>query len=95
LGAQKVIVENDVARLEGGTLAGSLIMLDQGVRNMVNVAGWSLADALCMATATPADTLGLAHKGRFHPGSDADVVILDPTLQVNLTMIEGRIVYQA
>jgi N-acetylglucosamine-6-phosphate deacetylase len=95
LGAQKVVVENNVARLEGGALAGSLIMLDQAVRNMVHLSGLPLADALWMATATPADTLHLKHKGRLHPGSDADVVILDDALQVRLTMIEGQIVYQA
>jgi N-acetylglucosamine-6-phosphate deacetylase len=70
-------------------------MLDQAVRNMVNLAGVALADALWMATATPADTLQLKHKGRLHPGSDADVVILDSNLQVKRTLIEGQVVYQA
>lgn len=94
LGAQKVVVDNDVARLEGGALAGSLIMLDQAVRNMVALAGVPLADALWMATATPADTLGLANKGRLQPGYDADVVILDSALQVNRTVIGGQVVYR-
>jgi N-acetylglucosamine-6-phosphate deacetylase len=94
LGAQKVTVENGVARLESGALAGSLIMLDQAVRNMVSLGGLPLASALQMATATPADALGLANKGRLQPGSDADVVILDAALQVHLTMIAGQMVYQ-
>jgi N-acetylglucosamine-6-phosphate deacetylase len=95
LGTQKVLVDNNAARLEGGTLAGSLIMLDQAVRNMVSLADWPLADVLQMASTTPAATLGLPHKGRLLPGHDADIVILDPTLHVTHTLIEGQLAYQS
>lgn len=95
LGAQKIVVDGNIARREDGTLAGGLLMLDQAVRNMVNLAGWPRHEVLTMASATPADCLGLTNKGRLEAGRDADVVIFDANLQVALTMIEGQVVYEA
>ncbi len=69
-------------------------MLDQGVRNMVNLAERPLEEALQMASQTPAGLLGLPNKGKLAPEYDADIIILDQNLQVTLTMVRGHIVYQ-
>ncbi len=42
----------------------------------------------------PARVLAL-NKGPLAPGLDADVVLLDETLQPQLTMVEGQVVYHA
>ena len=93
LGGQRVRVEEDAVRLPDGTLAGSAILLDQAVRLMVKLSGCSLADALVMATASPARTIGAARKGQLSPGFDADLVVLDADYQVESTIIAGELVY--
>ena len=49
-----------------------------------------------MASAVPAAALGLAgRKGTLQPGADADLILLDDEAQVRLTMVAGRVVYDA
>lgn len=92
LGGQKVIVRDGQARLEAGNLAGSTLTLDKAVKNMVEAAGIPLADALKMASLTPARLIGAdGHKGRIEQGYDADVVLLDEAdLSVKGVMIAGK-----
>jgi N-acetylglucosamine-6-phosphate deacetylase len=94
LGNQTVESSSVGVRLPNGTLAGSLCMLDQAVRNIVNLAGRPLAEALQMASQTPADMLGLSDKGKLAPGYDADIIILDDNLEITLTLVRGHIIYQ-
>jgi len=91
LGGQKVIADGVSARLEDGTLAGSLLMMDQAVRNMET---WGLAGALRMASETPARLLGLSHLGTIREGNDADLVLFDDEMQVRMTIIKGEVVYE-
>ncbi len=94
LGDHEVIVDKTTARLASGTLAGSLLRMDTAVRHLITFTGCTLAEALPTVTRTPADLLGLPHKGRIAPHCDADLVLLTPDLQVHTTFIAGRIVYQ-
>jgi N-acetylglucosamine-6-phosphate deacetylase len=94
LGGYLVRVEGGVARLSEDVLAGSTTTMDAVLRNMMAFAGLSLAEALPMATATPAQAMGLAgRKGVLAAGADADVVLLDHDYQVVLTMVAGRVIY--
>jgi N-acetylglucosamine-6-phosphate deacetylase len=95
LGEQKVTADNNAVRLANGALAGTMMTLDQAVRNMVFLAGRPVAEALQMASATPANLLGLTHKGWLKPGNDADLILLDDSLTVALTMINGQIIYRS
>ena len=73
--------------------AGSVATTDRLVRNMVNLAGVSLCDAVTMMTRTPARVIGLAdRKGSILPGYDADIVIMDKDLQVKSVMAMGRFI---
>jgi len=95
LGGQEVIVAKGQARLKDGTLAGSVLTLDEAVRNMVNIVGISLIDAVSMTTINPAKCLGIEDKkGSLEPGKDADIVILDKNLKVDMTIVKGRVVYK-
>jgi N-acetylglucosamine-6-phosphate deacetylase len=78
-----------------GELAGGARGLDHAVRVLVEQAGVPLADALLMASQTPADSIGAAHKGRIAPGADADFVVLEPDLSVRLTIAGGEVVHGA
>jgi len=94
LGGQEVSVKNGEARLADGTLAGSILTLDQAVRNMVHITGISLIDAIRMVTINPANCLRIKDKkGSLEPGMDADIVILDNRLEVRRTIVRGETVY--
>jgi N-acetylglucosamine-6-phosphate deacetylase len=95
LGDRKVIVDTSVARLNAETLAGSILQMDTAVRNMIGYTGCSLAEALTMASATPARVLGLQSKGRLAENCDADLVIFDKSLRIEMTIVRGEIVYKS
>ncbi|MCX6029506.1 MAG: N-acetylglucosamine-6-phosphate deacetylase [Chloroflexi bacterium] len=95
LADREVIVDATSARLANGTLAGSILTMDAAVRNMMAFTGCSLADAVTMASTTPARLLGLARKGRIAAGCDADLVVLDKQLRVAQTWVRGELVYGA
>lgn len=88
------VVEGGVARTPDNTgFASSTVRTHDLVRNMVRLAGCSLADAARMASLTPATALGLqARKGRLEPGYDADVAILDAHLVAQATIVGGELV---
>jgi N-acetylglucosamine-6-phosphate deacetylase len=74
-----------------GTLAGSALDMASAVRNTVQRVGLPLAEACRMASTYPAEFLGLGGElGRIAPGHRADLVWLDPELQVRGTWIAGR-----
>ncbi len=89
-----ITVRNDLVQLPDGTVAGSVLTMDRGLRNLV-AAGISLSDAVQMASATPARSIGVAdRKGSLACGHDADVVVLNEALQVQLTMVRGTVVFR-
>src|SRR5690349_5498594 len=74
-----------------GKLAGSVLTLDRAVRNVMDFAGWDLADAVRAATLNPARVAGVAgRKGTLTPGADADIVVLTPRGEVVRTIVAGR-----
>lgn len=94
LGDQMVHVQAGIAQTQAGGLAGSTLTMDQALRNTMGFANLSLQEALPMATSVPATAIGLKRqKGRIAPDFDADIVILDDTYQVCMTMVGGQVVY--
>ena len=85
LGGQKVWVENGQARLENGSLAGSVLTMDAAFRNIMAFTGCSISDAVQMTSGNQAAEFGLSSKGAITPGKDADFVIMDDNLQVQKT----------
>jgi N-acetylglucosamine-6-phosphate deacetylase len=93
LGNFDVTVDETSARLPDGTLAGSILAMDAAVRNWTAFTGCTLAEAAACASANPAGLLGLITKGRIRPGRDADLVVLDSSLEVAATLVGGEVVY--
>ncbi|MGV3508786.1 MAG: N-acetylglucosamine-6-phosphate deacetylase [Sphingobacteriaceae bacterium] len=91
----KVIVEDGVAKLpDRSAFAGSVATADRLVRSMINFADIPLIEAIQMITSTPARILGVHNsKGSLVAGKDADIVIFDKNINVNTTIINGRVVY--
>ena len=93
----KVIIEDGVAKLpDRSAFAGSVATTDRLVRTMINLAGVSLLDAIKMITLNPARMMGVQHtKGSLSVGKDADLVIFNENIEIQKTIVEGRIVYSA
>jgi N-acetylglucosamine-6-phosphate deacetylase len=88
----EVTVSKTASRLAGGTLAGSILPLDQALRNLIAYTGCSLPKALATVTTTPARLLGIDHeRGRIALGQIADLLLLTPDLQVHTTIAAGQI----
>lgn len=91
LQGRRVTRANGSIRLDDGTLAGSVLTMDEAVRYVVDVAGLDLGDALAMASRVPANFLRRDNElGRIAPGYLASLVHLDDDLRVIETWIEGR-----
>lgn len=83
LGGQKVTVQHGEARLDNGVLAGSVLTLDQALRNMKQGGIASLCDIVNMASLNPAKSMGIAdYHGSIAVGKIADLVLLDNAWQV-------------
>lgn len=92
----KVIVEDGVAKLPDRTsFAGSVATADRLVRTMITMAEVSLTDTIKMITSTPARILNIADtKGSLVKDKDADIVIFDSDINIQMTMIKGKIVFE-
>lgn len=88
-----VIVEDQVAKLpDRSAFAGSVATTDRLVRTMVELAGVSVADAVKMASTTPARLLGVyPRKGSIAAGKDADIVIFDSNINVEKVIVSGKV----
>jgi N-acetylglucosamine-6-phosphate deacetylase len=95
LGGEKVRVENGVARRADGTLAGSAFTMNKMVENAARWLPVGLPGAIRMATLNPAAVIGVAdRKGKVAPGFDADLVVLAPDLEVEMTFVAGELVFR-
>lgn len=77
-------------RLPDGTIAGSALTMDQALRNLVEVVGVELADAVRFASTNPARLMGHPDRGVLTVGARADIVALDEDLQVAQVWLAGE-----
>jgi N-acetylglucosamine-6-phosphate deacetylase len=90
LGGQEIRVKAGQARLLSGSLAGSLLTMDQAVRHAV-WAGLSLHQAVSMASAVPARYLNLTDRTDCRPGQRADLVVLGHQGELHQVYVAGRL----
>jgi N-acetylglucosamine-6-phosphate deacetylase len=96
LATRRVYLEEGVPKLEDGTLAGSLLTMDEALRNVLAFTGCTVPEAVRMATATPARLVGEGvRKGRLASGYDADVTVLGSELSVEAVYKSGSRIYPA
>lgn len=90
LGEFPVVVKDGTARLESGNLAGSILKLKEAIKNVVD---WELAtpeQAIMMATLVPAVSCKIDDKcGMIANGRDADFIVLEPTMELAATYLDG------
>ena len=93
LSSNDCIVEGGVCLLaDRSALAGSAARMIDLVRTMVNDVEVPLHEALAMATENPARAIRLETKGHLVVGTDADLVVLSPQLDVVRTFRCGEVV---
>lgn len=90
LGGFEVEVKGDRCEHEG-RLAGSVLTLDRAVRHTMRFGGWSLQQAVRLATLNPAQVLGRNDIGVIAPGAQADLVALSRDGQVQRTIVGGNL----
>lgn len=97
LGTLEVKVENKIARtLETGSLAGSTTNLMACLKNVKEVLGIPLESILPMVSLNQAKLLQIDHEvGSLESGKKANIVLIDQELNVQITFVNGEIVYSA
>ena len=93
LGGRRITV-GDVARLDDGTIAGSVLTMDRAFARLVTTMGLSLVDAATLCSTTPARALRLQGFGVIAPGAVADLAVLDRDLNVVQTFVAGALAWQ-
>ncbi len=88
LGGMPVQVANGKATA-GGVLAGSVLTLDQALKNMIAFTGAGLAESLPLLTRNPAQMIGLEERGRLSPGKRADIVVLADDGRLIASLVGG------
>ncbi|OGO78306.1 MAG: N-acetylglucosamine-6-phosphate deacetylase [Clostridiales bacterium GWB2_37_7] len=91
LGGQQVTVKQGSARLADGTLAGSVLRLDEAIRNIIENTELSLPEAIATVTINPAKLIGLYDEiGSLEAGKSADITIFDEKINIKTTIINGK-----
>lgn len=94
LGGQAVTVKDGAAKLKDGTLAGSILKMDQAFCNMLRFTHCSMHDAIKMTAENPAKKLNIFdRKGSIVIDKDADLVVLNENYQVMCTLCRGEVAY--
>jgi N-acetylglucosamine-6-phosphate deacetylase len=89
LGPMQVDAKDGKCTMDG-KLAGSVLTMDRAVRNVTEFAGWSLRDAVRIATLNPARVTGFENRhGVLAPGAEANFSVLSQSGEVKETVIGG------
>ena len=92
---QTIILKNKNVRLKDGTLAGSVLKLNEAVKNLMDYANTDLFTAIKCVTENPSKNLGIFDKmGSIKENKLANFTIIDKELNIYQTIIKGKIIYR-
>ncbi|MEY9864826.1 N-acetylglucosamine-6-phosphate deacetylase [Peribacillus sp. B2I2] len=95
LGGQPVYVNETKATLSNGTLAGSILKMNDAIKNTLKYTDCSMRDIIKMTAENPAKQLRIFdRKGSIQVGKDADFVILNDRLDVEMTFCRGNLAFK-
>lgn len=90
-----ITVKNGAVRLPDGTLAGSILTMENALCNFLQATGEPLNTLWRTSSLNAAEAIGVAdRKGSLEVGKDADLVLVDQNMTALLTVAEGRVVFQ-
>lgn len=94
LGGQEVYLSDGTAKLKDGTFAGTLLTMDEAVRNLKNNTDYPLNELVRMASYNPARFCGCEnHKGKIEIGYDADLLLFDEDITIKKIIIGGELLH--
>lgn len=91
LGNQPVYVKDNAARLKDGTLAGSILALNDAVKNGYKNLDLTIYEAVNLASYNPAKNLNLIDLGEIAVNKTADIIMFDDDIRVDFAMVDGKI----
>jgi N-acetylglucosamine-6-phosphate deacetylase len=94
-GEMEIVLKGAEVRLkDSGVLAGSVLHLNHGLRNVRQWTGLSIHQVVRMASLTPAESVGLGHLlGSLEKGKLANVAVFDRDFETVATYLRGKKVY--
>lgn len=95
LGGQEIFVKGIECRLADGTIAGSVLKLNNAVANMranTDLPIWTIVN---MASLNAANAIGETRKGSLEAGKDADIILCNEVFDVKRTILRGKTIYEA
>ena len=96
LGGQPIMVKGIQCLLADGTIAGSVLKLNDAVKNMKNNTTLPLWKIVSAASLAPARAIGVDHrKGSLEAGKDADMIITDGEFTIRKTIVRGEVRYES
>jgi N-acetylglucosamine-6-phosphate deacetylase len=91
IGGQRVVVKDGEARLENGTLAGSVLKMNEALRNFYKYTDISMPELIGMVTHIPAKKLNLKI-GELKEGYPVDLVLFDKDFNIKRCFVEGMVI---
>ena len=96
LGGQPIFLKGIECRLADGTIAGSVLKLNNAVKNVLDHTALPVNEVFKMATLNPANAIHQGDRiGSLEEGKDADIIITDENINVLRTIKKGRTIYEA
>jgi len=92
-GGMEIIVSQDSAKLKNGTLAGSVLKLDQALRNVMEYTGEPIEQVLPALGVNQSRLLRLEKYGEIAEGYHADLTFVDALGNLKMTLVGGDILY--
>ena len=94
LGGQEVFVNDNVARLASGNLAGSVLTLNKAVYNFKKNTNLTINEAINLASINPAKSINISdRKGSLEINKDADISLFDDEMNCYMSIAQGEIIY--
>ena len=96
LGGQPIFLKGIECRLADGTIAGSVLKLNDAVKNVLNNTNLPVNEVFKMASLNPATSIHCENRiGSLEAGKDADIIIADENINIVRTIKKGRSIYVA
>ena len=96
LGGQPIFLKGIECRLADGTIAGSVLKLNDAVKNVLANTNLPVNEVFKMASLNPATSIHCQDRiGSLEAGKDADIIIVDNDINVKRTIKKGRTIYEA
>ncbi|MBN2221370.1 MAG: N-acetylglucosamine-6-phosphate deacetylase [Vallitaleaceae bacterium] len=95
LGGQEVTVSSGQCRLASGTIAGSVLKLNEGLINFQKATQEALEQLLPLVTRNQAKYLQMEDEiGSLEPGKRADIVLMNQEYEIEKTIVKGNLQYE-